>query len=267
MKRTIPDPNRLSVLLASVLLAYVLARLIDTGRPSLDWNILGVVFSIPFNLSAVTSLLAAGLAATGMDWLLRAHPNYERASSPEHWLLPALTAFAIGIPLYTLNGAGWWLTLGLGAVLLLLVFISEYIVLDVSDPRSPAASAGLAALSFAFFLVLTAALEYSNARLAFILLTVFPAAALVSLRAMHLRLERWQAQWALGIGLVCAQLAAALHYWPIAPAQYGLAILGPLYALTQWGIQQEEQTPLWRTSIENGLVLLVFWGAALFLRP
>lgn len=268
MKQSFPDPNRLSVLVASVLLAYALARLLDPGRPALEWQILGVTFSITLNLSVAAAFLSAGMTAAGMDWLLRAHPHYSSAASPEHWLLPALTAFVIGIPLYTLPvGGAWWLSFGLGAVLFLLVLIAEYIALDVSDLRYMLASAGLVALSFALFLVLCAALEYANARLAFILLTVFPAAALVALRALHLRLEKWQWPWALGIGLVCAQIAAALHYWPIAPAQYGLAVLAPLYVLTDLGARVHEQSSLRGAIWQNILFLVFFWGAAFFLRP
>ncbi|GAB4486126.1 MAG: hypothetical protein OHK0031_10300 [Anaerolineales bacterium] len=268
MKQTFPDPNRLSVLTASVLLAYALARLIDPGRPALAWQILGVAFSLPLNLSAAAAFLSAGMTAAGTDWLLRTHPNYDSAASPEHWLLPALTAFAIGIPLYTLPaGGGWWLSFGLGAVLFLLVLMAEYIALDISDPRYLLASAGLVALSFALFLVLCAALEYANARLAFILLTVFPAAALVALRALHLRQGEWLWPWAIGIGLACAQIAAALHYWPIAPAQYGLAVLAPLYVLTDLGARVQEQNSLRGATWQNALFLLLFWGAALFLRP
>lgn len=256
------------MLVSAVLLVYALARLIDPGRPALEWQILGVAFSLPLSLSAVAAFLAAGTTAAGMDGLLQTHPQYERAASPEHWLLPALTAFVIGIPLYTLpGGSGWWLSFGLGSVLFLLVLIAEYIALDVSDPRYLLASAALVALSFALFLVLCAALEYANVRLVFLLLIVFPAATLVALRAIHLRLEQWHWPWALGIGLICAQIAAALHYWPISPAQYGLAVLAPLYALTDLGARAREPGALRNAIWQNLFFVLLFWGAALLLRP
>jgi hypothetical protein len=203
-----------------------------------------------------------------MDWLLRGHPHFEQGNTFQHWLLPGLTAFVIGVPLYNLQpGSAWWLSFALGGVLLLLVFISEYIVLDPSDVRYPAASAGLSALSFALFLTLTSGLSYASPRLILIDLVVFPAATLVSLRALHLRLAgRWELAWAAGIGLICAQLATALHYWPLGPIQYGLALVGPLYALTGLAINLGEDMPVRRAGLEVAVVVALFWAAALVVR-
>jgi hypothetical protein len=268
--RHLPDANRLSVLVAAILLAFALAQIVETQRYSLSFNIWGVGFSLPLNLTMAATLLAAGLTAAGMDWLLRGHPRFEfeQENTFQHWLLPALTAFAIGLPLYNLGpGSGWWLSFALGGVLLLLVFISEYIILDPSDVRYPAASAGLIALSFALFLILVVSLRYASARLVFIILVVFLASALVSLRALHLRLAgRWEFAWAGGIGLICAQFATSLHYWPLGPIQYGLALLGPLYALTGLAINLGDEMPARRAGIEAVLVLALFWAGALVVR-
>ncbi len=267
-RRQLPDADRMSVLVAAVLLAYALTRLIETSRYSLDFDLLGVVISIPLNLTIASTLLAAGLTATGMDWLLRSHPNFEEANTLQHWLLPALTAFVIGVPLYTLPpGPAWWVSFGLGSVLLVLVFVSEYIVLDPSDVRYPVASAGLIALSYALFLILISALDYAEARLFVLEAAVFLAAGLVSLRALNLRLSsRWEFQWAIGIGLACSQVGAALHYWPLSPIQYGLMLLGPLYALTGLAINIGEEVPLQRALVEAVISLALFWAAALLLK-
>ena len=62
---------------------------------------------------------------------------------------------------------------------------------------------------------------------------LFAGAGLAALRTLHLRLnERWETAWAFGIGLVAVQLGAALHYMPLTPVRFGLALLGPVYALT-----------------------------------
>ncbi len=180
--------------------------------------------------------------------------------------MPALTAFVVGLPLYNLPpGAGWWLSFGLGGVLLLLVFLAEYIALDTADVRYPAASAGLVALSYVLFLILTTTLSFSNSRLAMVALAVFPSAGLVALRALRLRSGQWAFAWALGIGLILTQLAATLHYWPLRPLQYGLILLGSLYALTELALNLGESVSPRRAGLEAALELAFFWGAALFL--
>ena len=90
---------------------------------------------------------------------------------------------------------------------------------------------------------------------------------MVSLRAMHLRLaERWEFAWAAGIGLACTQVAIALHYWPLGPIQFGLALLGPLYALTGLTINLGDGMSVRRASVEGLIVLILFWIAALVVR-
>ena len=74
--------------------------------------------TLSFNLNTVIVLLAAGVTATGMDWLLRTHPSLEKGETREHWLLPTLTVLVTGIALYTLpNTPIWWLGFGLGAAI------------------------------------------------------------------------------------------------------------------------------------------------------
>jgi hypothetical protein len=267
--RHLPDANRLSVLVAAVLLAFALAQVVETQHYALTVDILGIQFSLPLNLTLAATLLSTGLTAAGMDWLLRGHPYFESKNTFQHWLLPALTTFAIGVPLYSLQpGSAWWFSFALGGVLLLLVFLSEYIVLDPSDVRYPAASAGLTALSFALFLTLAAGLSFISARLVLIIFVIFPASMLVALRALHLRLsERWEFAWAAGIGLICTQFAVALHYWPLGPIQFGLALLGLLYALTGLAINLGEGMSVRRAVVEVLIALSLFWVVAFLLRP
>lgn len=258
--RHLPDANRLSVLVAAILLAFALAQVVETQHYALTFDIIGIRLELPLNLTIASTLLATGLTAAGMDWLLRGHPHFEPKNTFQHWLLPALTTFVIGIPLYSLQyGAAWWFSFALGGVLLLLVFLAEYIILDPSDVRYPAASAGLTALSFALFLTLTAGLGYIGARLLLIVVVVFIGATMVALRALHLHLaERWEFAWAIGIGLACAQFAAALHYWPLGPIQFGLALLGPLYALTGMTINLGDGMSMRRAVTEAVIVLILF---------
>ncbi len=265
--RHMPDSNRLSVLIAAILLAYAFAHLIENQGYLMNLKLLGVVVPVDLNFNMAAVLMASGLTAAGMDWLLKGHPHFEVQNTFQHWILPALTAFVLGVPLYNLPfGLAWWLSFGVGGVLLLLIFLAEYIALDASDVRYPAASAGLVAFSYTMFLILITTLSFFAARLFFVAVIVFFAAGLVALRALHLRTGKWEFAWALGIAVILTQLAAALHYWPLQPVQYGLALLGPLYALTELAQNLYEKIPLRRAGIEVSIGLVVFWVAAFLVK-
>ena len=263
--RYLPDSNRVGIILATVLLAYALTSLLQTPEFTLELQLPGFYFAYPVSLNTLMIVLAAGLTATGMDWLLRSHPSLGEKPTVEHWLLPTLATFIIGIPLTILPpGTTWWLGFGIGALLLAFIFLAEYIVVEPSAPNYAIATAGLTALSFAVFLILTTALRYGSARLFLMGPILFIATGLVSLRTMHLRVgEKWQFNWALGIALVCTQLGAGLHYWPISPVQFGMVLLGPLYGMCTLTTNLLEGIPLQRAMVEPLIVLGFSWGVAI----
>ncbi|MCL4559375.1 MAG: hypothetical protein M1281_02015 [Chloroflexi bacterium] len=262
--RHLPDPNHLSVLVATILLAYALTRFVNIPERELSISLPGIYLVFKLNFPTIISVVAAGLAATGMDWLLRDHPGLGKQTTYQHLLLPSLTALVIGAPLNTLGvSLQWWIVFAMGAVLLVLVFIAEYIVVDVADVRQPPAAAGLTALSFALFLILAIALRAAGSRLYLLLPALVPAAGLVSLRTLYLRLGgRWSFAWAIGIALVIGQIATALHYWPVPPVPFGLILLGPAYALTS--AVGEFEAGRWKRSkvVEPAIMLIIIWGIA-----
>lgn len=261
-RRYLPDSNQVGVLTAAVLLAYALAHLIRTPEFNLELQLPGFYFSYPISLNTVMVLLAAGLTATGMDWMLQSHPSLGETPTIEYWVLPTLSTFIIGISLTILPPSNnWWIGFGIGGLLLVLVFLAEYIVVEPSAPQYALATAGLTALSYAVYLILITALRYSGARLFLVAPAMFIAASLVSLRTLHLRTgQKWEFYWALGIALVCTQIGAALHYWPVSPVQFGLALLGPLYALSTMTTNLLEGIPLHRALTEPLVALaLAAW--------
>lgn len=268
-RRYLPDPTRVSVLTAAVLLAFALTRVLNAPQLlSIPLPLGNIKFTLSFNLNTVIVLLAAGMTATGMDWLLRTHPSLEKGETREHWLLPTLTVLVIGIALYTLpNTPIWWLGFGLGATIFLVVALSEYVVVDPNDARYPVATAILTVLAFVIFLVLAVAIKAANARLIMVIPALFLAGGLAALRTLHLRLnERWELAWAVGIGLVAAQLGSALHYLPLTPVRFGLALLAPLYALTVLAVSLAEGNPFRRAFVEPTVMLVLFWGLAIWFR-
>ena len=267
-KHYLPDPTRVSILTAIVLLAFALTRLVSAPPLQLTIPLAGVYVTLSFNLNTMIVLLAAGLTAAGMDWLLRTHPSLEKGETREHWLLPTLTVLVIGVALYTLPQTMiWWLRFGLGAAILLLVFFAEFVAVDPIDSRYPFATAVLTVLAFIIFLILAVALKATNVRLFLLAPALFVGGGLVALRTLHLRLnERWELTWAIGIGLVTIQLGAALYYMPLTPVRFGLGLLGPLYALTSLAVSLAEGIPPRQAILEPAVMLVLLCGLMIWFR-
>lgn len=263
--RFLPEVNRLSVLASVIMLAYAVMPFVAFITRDITLWVVGVEFVFRLNFSTIISILTAVMAAAGMNWLLEDHPYFSRKSGWQHWILPALTAWVIGVPLRTLSvGLQWWAVFAFGGLLLVLVFLAEYIVVDLSDVRHTIASLGLTTVSFALYLVISIAVRAADWRVYLLAPALAIPMFLVSMRALYLRLDgRWCVAWAVGISLFVGQLAVALHYWPITPLTFGLVILGPAYALTNLAIAVEEERS-WRTMwIEPVVMLFLIWGLAL----
>ncbi len=266
----LPDTNRLSVLAATVLLAYALTPFISIPERSIQVQLPGFFLSLTVNFQTITSVMAAALAGLGADWLVRSHPNYAAlASDSRHWLLPALTAWVIGEPLNRLTvGVEWWAFFGFGGLLLVAVNVAEYVAVDPADPRHAAAVVGLNAVAFALFLILAISLRASGPRLYVILPALVTAGFLVALRTLYLRLGgRWPWKWAVTIAAITGQLVIGLHYWPVSPIQFGLILMGAAYALTSIAAGVEEGRSGQALWIEPAIMLAVSLLLALLLRP
>lgn len=262
-----PSPDRMGMLTASVLLAFALTRLIQTPRLILSLDLPGFYFAFPLTLSTFMTLVAAGLTAAGMDWLIRDHPAFAKKSTRENIMLPTLTTFVLGASLTVLfESPTWWVGFLFGAILLAIVFTAEYVTINPSASVYALARAALTALAYALFLILVTSLRYSGVRLFLLIPAIFIVAGLISLRILHLDgTDRWDFPWAIGIGIVCAQIGAGLHYWVLTPVQFGLALTGPLYALTILSASLTENIPLRRAVVEPIIIILISWIIAVFL--
>jgi hypothetical protein len=266
--RFMPDPNRIGLLTSTVLLALALGRLIPTQGFSLDVRFPILPFAVTLDISTLMGLLTAGLAATGMDWLLRGHPSLNKRFTFQWWFLPTLTTFVISIPLSILpGGQAWWIGIIISGVVIFFVFIAEYIVVDPDAPYYTLSVAGLTAISYTLFFVLSIALSSNGVRLFILLPALFIASTLASLRILRLWMGgKWEFAWSLGIGLVCIQIAAGLHYWPLTPTQFGLLLIGPLYALINFAINLGENISVRRATLVPSIVAVLCWGLAIFIR-
>ena len=267
-QRYLPDADRVGMLTSSVLLAFALTHLIRAPEFNVEIQLPGFFFLLPLNLPTAMSLLTAGLTATGMDWLLGDHPSLGGRPTYQWWLLPTLTAFVISVPLSILPpGPAWWVSFLIAGAFLFFVFVAEYIVVDPGAPYYAISMAGLTAISYTLFFVLAVVLRYGTFRLYILAPALFLAAALASLRILHLRLTgRWEYAWSLGIAFVCVQIASGLHYWPLSPIQFGLMMIGSLYGLTSLAVNLGEDQPARRAVIEPTIVIGLCWGLAIFIQ-
>lgn len=264
----LPSPERLSLLAATILLAIVLGRSIRLPEIDLSTQLPGFYLSLRISVQVFVAIIVAGLTAAGTDWLLRDHPAMRPWRRQEHWLLPGLTALTLGVPLFQMPLSFlWWAGFAVSGLILMLVLLAEYIVVDPQDARRPLASIGLTAVAFTLYLVLIAGLRFAELRLFLIAPAAGLACALVSLRALRLRLDdHWSFLEAGLSALITLQLAAALHYWPISPVTYALALLGPGYALTTFlGNLASGERPR-QAALEPAALLALIWGAALWIR-
>lgn len=267
-QRYLPDTDRVGVLTSTVLLAFALTRLIQVPEFNLEIQLPGFLLILPLNLATAMSVLAAGLTATGMDWLLHSHPALHARPTYQWWLLPTLTTFVISVPLSVLPGGGaWWVGFAVAGTFLFLVFVAEYVVVDPGAPYYAIAMVGLTAISYTLFFILAVALRYGNVRLYILIPALFIAAGFASLRILHLRLSgRWEYAWSAGIAFVGIQIASGLHYWPLSPIQFGLMLIGSLYGLTNLAVNLSEDQPARRAVLEPAIVIGLCWGLAIFIQ-
>ena len=265
----LPDSDRVGVLTSTVLLAFALTHLIHAPEFNLAIQLPGFFFLLPLNLDTAMSILTAGLTATGMDWLLRGHPSSARPGNlsmvaPAHAdnLCDRCTTFHSAQ-----RSMAWWVGFAVAGTFLFFVFVAEYIVVDPGAPYYAVSMAGLTAISYTLFFLLAVALRSRDVRLYLLAPALFLAAFLASLRILRLRLSgRWEFAWSAGIAFVCIQIASGLHYWPLSPIQFGLMLIGSLYALTNLAMNLGEDQPARRAVLEPAIVISLCWGLAIFIQ-
>jgi hypothetical protein len=261
----LPDFDRVSVLAGMITLAYIMTHFIDIPAQELALQLPGIYLAVQININTLVGILVGGLTAVGADWVFQDHPALRGRTLP-YLILPALSAWVIGLPLSQIPfGWGWWLILAGGVLMLTLVLVGEYISINIEDIRQPLAVALLTAASFTLFLILAISLRSEGTRLFLALPGLTLGAGLVSLRVLHLRLQgQWLVYEGAIIAFIVSQITAALYYWPITPVAFGVLILGPTYALTSLIAGLVEERSLRSAMIEPVLAIVIAIGVAVW---
>lgn len=260
--------DRISILSATIILAYAFASFINIPTRELSAQLPGFYLEIQINTQTIVSLLVVGLTVSGTDWLLRSHPSIQNQSVISHLLIPALTAWVIGVPLgQQALGLYWWIGVFLGGGALILVLIAEFATVDPIDQNYTLASIGLTTVAYALFFLLCVTLKAIELRLFLLVPVLTLVVALISLRMLQIRLrEKWAFQTSAVITLMMGQITTAIYYLPLSPIAFGLSLLGFAYGfINLFGNLGEEKS--WKeAAIEPVVVLSIFWGLAFLLR-
>lgn len=266
-KYRLPNQERLSVVLATILLGFALSQFIQKPESGSLLSVVGILIPINFNISTLITIAVAGMTATGTDWLLRDHPGLQGKSTVPHLLLPAITAWVQSVILNNMAETPFkWIAFLVGGIFLLIVILAEYIVIFPEDYRKPIAVSLLSALFYAVILALSVALDSTNQRLIIILPAVSLGTGILSIRIFQLQLEKeWPLLPSLATMLMVTQIATVLHYLPVSSLSFGLILLGALYFTITFTIGVENGTNPRRAAVEGLIPMLLVWVIALWI--
>lgn len=268
---SLPDINRLSIVTATIMLAFALTQLVSFPAQNYAIAIFGIIIEIFIDFSIAIIVFCVFLAGAGMGWLIQSHPEKDRYQTRwayiRHWIVPVLTSIVIGVALNTFaGGVTWWAVYILGSLLLFAVFIAEYNVVTAEDDRNPLATVGLTALSFALYFLLAIAVFSADIRLYIRLPLLGLGAMMVISRSLFLRLGKWHSLWAVVNSLIVSEIVVGLNYLPIAPVQFGLLLVGIAYALTSIITALEESRKSWAfwgepiSMLALTVIISILWG-------
>ena len=266
--KRLPDSDRLSIISAAIILSYAIIPFVKLPAQNIQLQLPGLFLQFNLQFGTLISFLVAALAAFGSDWLIQSHPRKETHIFFRHGFIPALTAWAIGVPLNTLGiGPAWWVVLALGGVLMVLVLVSEYIVVDPNSAAYVPASLGLTAVSFALYLILAIAIRAAGVRLFFMLPALIPTLGLLVLRSLYLSSNgKWHWFWSVGIAVFVGQIAIGMHYLPIQSITFGLILVGLAYPLTNFVSALEDGRQSIGLWLEPLVLFLIFLLLALIIK-
>lgn len=261
-----PDRDRLSAIGALILIAYGLARLAFLPALGVRIPVLGLVLAVEVNSRSVMILLAAAIAISGCDSVVRAH-RAGGGGLARSWVLPGLAALAFGDALARIPlSAAWWLGLAVATATVLAAINLEFVMRDSSDPRTSPAVAALTGLGLLTLAVFFFDLRASGSRAVFLAPFVFAATGAVTGRILAAEPSGWPgARYPLAVAGVVGQLAFALHYWPLHPIQFALLLTLAAYLGLTFTRELRAGDLRPRTALELGAVAIGVFGLTLLL--
>ncbi len=236
LEHTYPlNRDRLSVLVAIILLLSVLFRFIELPESSWRLDILGSPLEIQVTSTSLLVVLTVALVVTGTRFVLRDHADVpDRLPRPLYlsWVLPGLLS---GLVVYVIHLAPT-VRLWSGGVLLLGLIVSlavgaEFIALSTADPRYTRARLALNLLAYLLAFSIFYIIYQTRARSLLTATATTIASFLVAidlLSVADVSVGR-VALYASAVGLVVGEATWALNYWRLSNWAGAFAILLVFY--------------------------------------
>ena len=236
-RMTTINRERLSVLVALILLSLGLMPLIESPTSGIGTSFLGTPLRLEFSGTTLVALLAASLACAGVDTLMRAHPLVRRGEVTlvlPHWIMPGLTVVVASQILGNITNASTWVVgLLVTGILLWAVCAAEYATIDPEGPAAGRSQLLLNALGYVLVVLLfgliwnTRARSSISASLTFLVVFALAFDLLWTSRVSAGRVVLLSA----AIGIVMAEGNWAINYWNTNMFVAAIAQLLAFYAL------------------------------------
>jgi len=245
MAERIPRLNRdrLSVLIALILLTSVLFRFVQLPQVTRRFHLLGSPLEVNLTGTGLLVVLVGGLAAMGARYILAAHPDApDRLPRPLvfSWVLPGLMG---GMAAYLVELAPtevvWAGGLLLAMLLIGLTVAAEFAALSPRHPAATRARLGLNILAYLLALVFFYLIYRTRARSLVTATEITLVAFLIALDLLGVA-ETRAARVVLYsgiIGLLVGEMTWALNYWRLDNWTTSLLLLLSFYLAT--GITQQ----------------------------
>lgn len=231
------DRDRLSVVTGALLLTMALGRLLEVPARHFEATVLGSPLGFDLSETTVLLLIIGGMAATGVESLLRAHPLLRQDQARRtvvFWIVPALLSVALASWLNRLEDVGLW-TLGMLAAALLvpLALVAEYAAVSPELRRDTWLQWVYSVMIHLVALILFAALYDARLRGLLAAPLLFVGAALLAARLYWSMTGSTREAILYGAvtGLPLGQLLLVVNYWPLSALQGGLVLLLGFYVL------------------------------------
>jgi hypothetical protein len=235
---SVPSPKinlrQLNILAATIVLANGFSKLVNIPSRGFVLSLGSIQWAVEINGRLLFMVLLALLVILGAESVYRSHPVFQNPSKENppkstvtHWILPGLAAFGGSAAVNLLpTGPRWWLGLAFVSFLLVIIVIGEYSVISHEGPWLEYAKVGLNVLGLAILTIILAAISAISARLAFLVPVIGLTVAIISLRLLLLESD-WKRKlpfFALGIGILTAEVSLPLSFLPVVPVAFGLIL-------------------------------------------
>jgi intracellular septation protein A len=258
-----PHTERLGTTISLVMLGLVLSAVSVLPGRQLLFTVFGSQLSVPLSGLTQLAIVMVGLACSGTDAVIQAHPLNRRRSLPyaaAFWALPGVLSVA---SLLLVRQLPWWgyrlaLVLFSGA-LLAVVIVAQYHTVSSDDPRLREARLALNVLTYALAVFFFVVVYGSRLRSVVSATSIMVVSAMLSLELLRSPREEIGRTWIYAgvIGLLMGEATWVLNYSALDARAGGGLLLVIFYVMT--GLAQQH---LWRRLTRRLVIEYVALGLA-----